>query len=183
MKLSEHKDLKQAIATLPEKEKDKLLLRLVAKDKILTEHLHFKLLESEIDLDLRKESIEKYIEDTINSLKKTSYKDALSHLRQLNSKINHFFKITKDNLGEAELRLYLLNAFKISYHSPYYRGKDVEYQFSIYFLKTVDALLKKVKKLHEDFQFDLTENLEKLREKTTNPNFERARRVVELIDF
>ena len=41
MKLSEHKDLKKEILALPVKEKDKLLLRLVAKDKVLTEHLHF----------------------------------------------------------------------------------------------------------------------------------------------
>lgn len=43
MKLSEHKDLKTAITELPVKEKDKLLLRLVAKDKVLTEHLHYKI--------------------------------------------------------------------------------------------------------------------------------------------
>ena len=50
MRLSEHKDLKIEILALPTKEKDKLLLRLVAKDKVLTEHLHFLLLEDEDNL-------------------------------------------------------------------------------------------------------------------------------------
>jgi hypothetical protein len=36
MKLSEHKDLKTAITELPVKEKDKLLLRVVAIDNVIT---------------------------------------------------------------------------------------------------------------------------------------------------
>jgi hypothetical protein len=81
MKLSEHKDLKASIINLPPKEKDKLLLRLIAKDKVLTEHLHFKLLEDELDLEDRKNRIKSDIDDSIPEIKKLNAKDALARFR------------------------------------------------------------------------------------------------------
>jgi predicted component of type VI protein secretion system len=84
MLLSEHKDLKLAIRSLPEKEKDKLLLRLVAKDKVLTEHLHFKLLENEQDLSDRCEALMERIDRSIAELldnRKLTSKDTLAKMR------------------------------------------------------------------------------------------------------
>lgn len=170
MKLSEHKDLKDAITALPDKEKDKLLVRLVAKDKVLTEHLHFKLLENETDLDIRKSAIKAEIDKTVFHLRNADYRDGLYYLRQLNSHINHFFKITKDYFGEAALKVYLMNSFKITYHSPSYRGKDVGYQFAVYYVKAADSLVKKVQKLHEDLQFDLSVEVNELLKKIYNSN-------------
>jgi hypothetical protein len=99
MILSEHKDLKYAITGLPAKDKDKLLLRLIAKDKILTEHLHFKLLEDTSDLEARRLALSELIEENISELTASSrfnVKDALLLLRTLNGKINHHYKVTKD---------------------------------------------------------------------------------------
>ncbi len=68
MLLSEHKDLKMEIRSLPEKEKDKLLLRLIAKDKVLTEHLHFKLLEDESDLGARHDKLHEEINEVVSEI-------------------------------------------------------------------------------------------------------------------
>ena len=60
-------DLEDAIINLPSKEKNKLLIRLINKDKVLVEQLHFKLLEHpEIDLKLRQDAVS----DDIKNLKK-----------------------------------------------------------------------------------------------------------------
>ncbi|MGY3053436.1 hypothetical protein ACVWYG_001636 [Pedobacter sp. UYEF25] len=165
MKLSEHKDLKEAIMALPEKEKDKLLLRLVAKDKILTEHLHFRLLETEIDLHARKEVIAKEIGNVVASIQHVSYRDALYYFRQMTTIINHFFKITKDSYSEVELKVLLLNSMPILFNTPHYRGKDFGFQFAVFFVKSADAVIKKVEKLHEDLQFDLTDDVNRMLKK------------------
>ena len=180
MKLSEHKDLKEALILMPVKEKDKLLLRLIAKDKILTEHLHFKLLETEIDLEARKEAIADEIKKTVGNIEQVSYRDALYYLRQLTTSINHFFKITKDGYAEAELKVLLLNSMPISFNSPHYRGKDFGFQFAVYFVKSADAVVKKVQKLHEDFQFDLADDVNKMLKKIYDSHLTKGAEYIQL---
>ncbi|HEY0175615.1 MAG TPA: hypothetical protein VGC08_04505 [Pedobacter sp.] len=161
MLLKDHKDLKAAIMAIPPKEKDKLLLRLVAKDKVLTEHLHFKLLEDESDLELRQESLMEEIDDAVKALremKKSTSKDALAVLRKLNGRVNHHYKVTKDADTEVELRLHLLKMLPLGYSegvfSPMAKFNE---RLKTYFLRTVLALYKKYQKLHEDLQYDLKE--------------------------
>ena len=99
MRLAEHKDLKIEIKSLPEKEKDKLLLRLIAKDKVLTEHLHFMLLENEEDLANRYQDLSQAISNVLMELNKTgkaSSKDVLLKIRRLSGSISHHQKVTKD---------------------------------------------------------------------------------------
>jgi hypothetical protein len=159
MLLKDHKDLKAAITAIPPKEKDKLLLRLIAKDKVLTEHLHFKLLESEADLEDRRSSLSEEIDDSISALlklKKSTSKDALAAFRKLNGRVNHHYKVTKDPNTEAELRLHLLKIVPLDYNegvfSPMAKFNE---RLKTYFLRTTLALYKKYVKLHEDLQYDL----------------------------
>jgi hypothetical protein len=112
MKLNEHKELKKEILALPPKEKDKLLLRLVAKDKVLTEHLHFLLLEDGSDLVDRVETIKQNISKTLQSLgasKSTTAKEVLANLRSLAKQVNHNFRVTKAAFEDVELRIFLFN--------------------------------------------------------------------------
>ncbi|MNK27927.1 hypothetical protein D3C87_462940 [compost metagenome] len=166
MKLSEHKDLKKEILALPVKEKDKLLLRLVAKDKVLTEHLHFLLLEDESNLSDRVAFIKNEITDileNLNSTPKTSAKDALLLLRKLTKQINHFYKVTKADFEEIELKLMMFNAspmkFRFKVHSL---TKNHEQLLANYVVKSILIVLRKFEKLHEDLQFDLKEEVNKL---------------------
>lgn len=172
MKLSEHKDLKQEILALPPKEKDKLLLRLVAKDKVLTEHLHFLLLEDESNLIDRviqiKETILQVMQD-LEKQKKLNAKEVLTNLRRLTKLVNHNFRVTKASFEDIELRIFLFNhtvtQFKSSVFSSY---KNYEQLFAVYFVKSTLVTLRKFDKLHEDLRFDLSENVNNLLTKIYN---------------
>ena len=169
MLLKDHKDLKAAITDIPPKEKDKLLLRLIAKDKVLTEHLHFKLLEDESDLDDRHKALTEEINeaiDILNTMRKPTSKEALLIMRKLNGKVNHHYKVTKDPNTEVELRLHLLAHLPIGYNeglfSPLAKFNE---RLKTYFLRTSLALYKKYIKLHEDLQYDLKDEFNGLLEK------------------
>ena len=166
MLLSKHKELKAAITSLPDKEKDKLLLRLIAKDKVLTEHLHFKLLEDEHGLSERTEVLRQDIETEITALgiiKAKGAKEALVQIRKLNGRVNHHYKVTKDLYSEAELKIYLLGLvnfeFKLNVFSPYSKFTE---RLAVYYVKATIAVMKKYLKLHEDLQFDLREDFNQL---------------------
>jgi hypothetical protein len=166
MKLSEHKDLKKQILDLPPKEKDKLLLRLVAKDKVLTEHLHFLLLEDESNLRDRVEAIKEEIlqnMQTLSSSKNTNAKDTLSTLRKLAKAVNHNLRVTKANFEDVSLRIFLFHhtvtKFKGRNYSSYKSYDDI---FVTYFIKSTLVTLRKFYKLHEDLQFDLKDDMNKL---------------------
>lgn len=177
MKLSEHKDLKNAITSLPEKEKDKLLLRLIAKDKVLTEHLHFKLLENEQDLSERIEMLTQDIETDSAQLAsgKNNSKEALLKMRNLNGRINHHYKVTKDSYSEVDLRIHLLDRLPVNFKegvlSPYNKFKE---RLLIYFVKTALSLTKKYAKLHEDLQYDLRDRMNSVLNKIYKSNMARA---------
>jgi len=162
MKLSEHKDLKNAITDLPVKEKDRLLLRLIAKDKVLTEHLHYKLLEDETDLESRKEHIKIVVEDQVTDLKQLNAKEALVKVRKMITTVNHFYKVTKDPIGEVELKIFILNRVPFDYKRSTLGYRDYMILFSTFYLKTVAVTINKYKKLHEDLQYDLSEDLNNL---------------------
>jgi len=162
MKLAEHKDLKNAITDLPVKEKDKLLLRLIAKDKVLTEHLHYRLLEDEQDLDYRKEKIKSDIQSQITELRKLSVKEALVKVRKMITSVNHFYKVTKDTFGEVELKIFILSSIPLDYKRSLFGYKDFGFLFVTFYIKTVQVTLNKLAKLHEDLQFDLSENTNQL---------------------
>lgn len=163
MKLSEHKDLKREILNLPEKEKDKLLLRLVAKDKVLTEHLHFLLLEDESNLRDRvaflKNEINESFKDLANS-PKTTAKETLLVIRKLTKEINHFYKVTKADVDELELKLLMFSTAPMLFkYRVYSATKNYEQLFAHYMVKSVLVVLRKFAKLHEDLQFDLSEKV------------------------
>jgi hypothetical protein len=174
MKLSEHKELKQEILALPPKEKDKLLLRLVGKDKVLTERLHFELLENEEDLHQRiatlKENILQVMQD-VKTLKNVNAKEVLAQLRKLAKQVGHNFKVTKANFEDVELRLFLFNntvlTFKTGLFSSY---KNYEHMFASYFVKYTLMTIRKFNALHEDLQYDLKDEMNKLLVKIHNGN-------------
>lgn len=166
MLLSAHKELKNSIVALPPKEKDKLLLRLIAKDKVLTEHLHFKLLEDEGGLQHRRELLEQEIDEAIELLKshkRSTSKDTLLVMRRLNGMINHHFKVTRDVNTEVELKLHLLNSLPIQLKDSVYAAISAYNDKLIsYFVRTTVSVYKKFTKMHEDLQFDLSEQFNRV---------------------
>lgn len=164
--MSLHKDpeLKEAVLNLPPKEKDKLLVRLISKDKMLIKQLHYQLLEDEFDLEERINSLREKLQALLspersgikNVATYTHYRTLLSLLRQASGMINEHEKITKDKFSEVEFRLLILHiAFSLYpnlFENSYIAASDKLIRYVIARLKTT---FNKYDKLHEDLQFDL----------------------------
>ncbi|MFC0181271.1 hypothetical protein ACFFJX_01240 [Pseudarcicella hirudinis] len=102
------KELQSVILAMSSKEKDKLLLRLIAKDRVLLERLRFELLEESSTIEERREEIRKAI-DHLYQTPVYSSGYLMMDIRSVNALITHHVKITKDKYGEVELTLRLLN--------------------------------------------------------------------------
>ena len=147
------KDLEKAVLNLPTKEKDKLLIKLIGKSELLIQQLNFQLLEDDSDLRHKREEIK-------NLILKVSkmYHDTpgwmMVDMRDLNGRITHHVKVTKDKYGEVELTLFLLNTFFENQLSnlEHYSGKSDT--ISLYIAKRTEFLLNKLPKLHEDYYIE-----------------------------
>lgn len=157
-------ELKDAILSLPEKEKDKLLLRLIRKDKTLIQQLHFQLLEDEIDLEERKTNAFKLLNEQIESigweLKTQKYhqpKRLLTELRALSGIINHYHLITKDKAGELEMRLHILDEVFVHAASHFSYHNYSNEKLLIYIAGRIKNIFLSYGRLHEDLQYDYIE--------------------------
>jgi hypothetical protein len=147
------KELESAILNLSPQEKDKMLLKLIAKNDVLIDQLYFKLLEDESDLKEKRQNIKDGISE---SAQYVHYSPGLMmmSMRDLNGHITRHVKITKDKYGEVELTLYLLNTFfehQLPHLKSYTRHTDTIAQ---YIGKRTEFVLNKFKKLHEDYHIE-----------------------------
>lgn len=169
MSLHKQPDLKRVVLELSEKEKDKLLVRLIGKDKMLMKQLHFQLLEDESDLQHRIEQLQTDLQEIIGKLQQEiSDKPSAHNFRELNIElrrasgiINEHEKVTKDKLSDFEGRLYLLeNTFRLfpSLFTPtlYVAGTKLR-RYMVGRIKNVQS---KYDKIHEDLQFDYQEQMD-----------------------
>ena len=173
--MSLHKDaeLKEAVLNLSPKEKDKLLVRLIGKDKMLMKQLHFQLLEDETDLEDRIEKLRTNLSDMLqpsrsgikNVAMYSNYKALTNLLRQASGMINEHEKVTKDKFSEAEFRLLILEqAFKL-YPILFDRTHIlVGSKLQNYVTTRIKSTFGKYDKLHEDLQFDLRDSYEFVRD-------------------
>lgn len=103
------KEFKEAISCLPEKEKDKLLIRLLKKDLILAQRLEFELID-DLSVDERRALIADDIETEVKKF--SGYSGSIGYLnmdmRYLSGSITKHVKITKDKFGEVSLNILML---------------------------------------------------------------------------
>ncbi|WP_338789994.1 hypothetical protein [Bernardetia sp. MNP-M8] len=153
------KELKEAICQMPQKEKDKILLRLIAKDQMLIARLEHDLFGDENETKALAEEIKEDI-DNMTSFNHGTPGWLMMAMRTENGAITKHVKITKDKTGEIELTLYLLSqTFKRqeSFLTKYAYRAD---KFGGYVCKRTDFVLKKILKLHPDLQFDYKNEVE-----------------------
>lgn len=169
MSLHKDQELKVAVLSLPEKAKDKLLVRLINKDKMLLKQLHYELLEDEIDLQDRiadlKNALESLFDTNLHKIKNipiySNYKNLSSLLRQASGMVNEHEKITKDKVSVVECRLLILQEafdrfdtlFGPSALSP-------AFKLHKYVSGRIKNAVKLYDNLHEDLQFDLKDQME-----------------------
>ncbi len=158
------KELEAAILSLPIKEKDKMLLKLIAKNEVLIEQLQFQLLEDESDLKLKREEIKTAI-DRVSKLRHDTPGWMMMDMRDLNGRITYHSKITKDKYGEVELTLFMLNTFfdrQLPLMEKYTRQSDT---LALYVAKRTEGLLNKLKKINEDYYIEFEDGVNLLLER------------------
>jgi hypothetical protein len=147
------KDLQEAILFMPQKEKDKLLLKLIAKDDVLIQQLQFTLVEESTTIEFRRDEVKAAI-DKLYRQNALSSGYLMMDMRYVNAEITRHVKVTKDKYGEVELTIKLLkDCFEkqLKWIKQYTSKSDT---LSNYVAKRTDFVLKKLVKLHPDIQFD-----------------------------
>lgn len=146
-------ELKKAILQMPIKEKDKLLLRLIAKDKALIDRLHFELLEDSATIPERREEIRSRIV-RISRFNESSPGWIMMNMRDLSGEITYHVKITKDKIGGLELNLFMLNTFLETYQNLLRTYSSYADKCALYIAKKAVTILNGLDKLDEDYKFD-----------------------------
>ena len=154
-------DLKKAIVHMPGVEKDKLLLRLIAKDATLTEKLQFELVERGQTIDERRELIRDFIRRTA-TLKADSPGWLMMDMRTVSGYISRHLKVTKDKYGEVELMLYMLNTFYDHNAHLIQKYNSRSDKCAEYIAKRTDQVLKKAVKLDPDYHIEFSSEINKL---------------------
>ena len=145
------KEFKEAISAFSGKEKDKLIFRLLKKDRILAHRLYFELIDPETADDKRLQMQDLIIKEVSAAAKRFGRtKFFLTNIRKISSKITEHVKITSDKFGEVSLNLLLISeTLKNSSQS------GDQYKLYIYFLNKLFRSLILTTKLDEDYFLDL----------------------------
>ena len=154
------KEFKQALSEFSSKEKDKLIFRLLKKDKLLSKKLYFELIDPETTDDKRN-AMEEIISERITEISKyvANQKYFLVLIRKLSAEITEHVKITTDKFGDVYLNLFLIN--KILEHNEKLGRQrfDAVYKLYIYLINKIIKALIQIKKLDEDYWMEFDELL------------------------
>jgi hypothetical protein len=158
-------ELKEALADLNGKEKDKLMYRLLPKDPKLIAKLEYQLLEHSLTQEDRREDLRNDIMKIMSVYPQRYYSAGylLLTLRDISGRITYHKDITGDKLGEVELNyLMLTDAIERNLNflkqESYYSAKT----FNEYVVKRIIKLFALSSKLHEDYLLEFEEYMLKL---------------------
>lgn len=157
------KAFKEAISCLPDKEKDKLLFRLLKKDPILAKRLEFELVSAQ-SVEEKREEMEEHIKTRVREFSEGFY--SLGYLnmdiRFLSGDITEYVKITKDKFGEARLNLLLLKeVLKFnSTHISNARWTSKLIKIAVALLARTFKILTLIEKLDEDYFIEFEDDLQ-----------------------
>lgn len=154
------KIFKKALSEFSGSEKDKLIFRLLKKDRILSHKLYFELIDPETEDDKRAK-LEILISGEVTAAAKhlRNHKYFLVLIRKISAKITEHVKITTDKFGEVSLNLLLIN--EVLSKSEHFRDG---YKLYIYLLNKIFKILIQTQKLDEDYFIELEDSFEKLHE-------------------
>lgn len=154
------KEFKQALSEFSSKEKDKLIFRLLKKDKLLSKKLYFELIDPETTDDKRN-TMESYLKERITDLSKHigNPKYFLVLVRKLSGEITEHVKVTTDKFGDVFLNLFLVNTI-LEHNDKLSRQRfDAVYKLYIYLINKIIKALIQIQKLDEDYWLEFDEIL------------------------
>jgi hypothetical protein len=159
------KEFKAALSNFSSVEKDRLIFRLLKKDKLLSKKLYFELIDPETT-DNKRDDMEETVQEKVLLASKyiSNQKYFLSVIRKISAEITEHVKITTDKFGEVTLNLLLVNEI-LKYNEDLSRQRfDNVYKLYLYLInKTVRALLL-IRKLDADYWMEIDEYLDPLKE-------------------
>lgn len=158
--------LKEAILNMPQKEKDKLLLRLVAKDIMLIARFQYQLIEQGESLEERISELLEQFEHNLTLGETFNYSPnyLMMAMRHCSGDISRHYKITKDKVSEITLTLAMINyAFSLnpSVFSNETKRLQRSEKFSKYVVKRMFTIISKAEKLHEDYYMEFRDGINK----------------------
>jgi hypothetical protein len=165
MKLDE--EFKEAIRRMPEKEKDKLIFRLLKHDLILLNRLRFELL-AEFTIEESRNFIKDEISQALKGLHDNSYyplSDLYWYIRDFSGRISNHLSITRDKYGEVELLIFLVHEGLKTYHSLEVSNRKHPSNLDQYFINKLMKILLLIQKLNPDLKSDFKQDLFDIQEK------------------
>ena len=166
------KEFKAALSAFSSIEKDRLIFRLLKKDKLLSKKLYFELIDQETT-DNKRDAMEEVIDEKILLASKYigNQKYFLSIVRKISAEITEHVKITTDKFGEVSLNLLLINKI-LDHNQDLSRQRfDNVYKLYLYLINKVVKSLLLTKKLDEDYWFEIDEHLSELHKKINDNNY------------
>lgn len=153
------------LRALPPREKDKLLLRLVAKDPVLLEQLSYRHLEHEATLDERVGELREYFRRLCGPVEGMSPGILMMRFRQASGYLTRHVRVTRDKLGEVQLLIELLHDGLDRNLRPMrqrYRAPARWRKLAQYLCKRLPTVMRKADKLHPDLHLEFEPQLNDL---------------------
>ncbi|WP_312394539.1 deoxyuridine 5'-triphosphate nucleotidohydrolase [Chryseobacterium sp.] len=160
------KEFKAALSNFSSIEKDRLIFRLLKKDKLLSKKLYFELIDPETT-DNKRDAMEEIIAEKVLLASKYigNQQYFLGIIRKLSAEITEHVKITTDKFGDISLNLLMINKI-LDYNEDLRTQRfDNVYKLYIYLINKIFKALTLTKKLDEDYWIEIDEYLDKLHDK------------------
>lgn len=166
------KEFKTAISNFSSLEKDRLLFRLLKKDKLLSKKLYFELIDPE-NTDQKRAQMEENIRKKLVILSKylSNHQYYLMHIRKISSEITEHVKVTTDKFGEVSLTLFLVNEVLENNKKLNTQRFDATYKLYLYLINKIVKSLILTKKLDEDYWMEIDEYLRELQQKIEDNHY------------
>jgi len=149
------KHLEKAIVEMPQKEKDKLLLRLIAKDELLTEKLEHQLLGDDSDTLERRNELMEYIREMAAYAHYDTPGWLMMAMRDCSGRVTRHEKVTKDKFGEVLLLLALINEPFAKQKSMLTKKAGRADNFAEYVVKKAKMIMTRLGKIHPDYYVEI----------------------------
>ena len=162
------KEFKTALSQLSSVEKDRLIFRLLKKDKILSKKLYFELIDQETT-DQKRDQMEDLVKEKVEYASKyiSNQKYFVVLIRKISAEITEHVKVTSDKFGDVSLNLFLINQV-LEFNPLLSRQRFNEiYKLYLYIINKVVKALSLTKKLDEDYWMEIDEYLSELYTKIT----------------
>lgn len=160
------KEFKQALSEFSSIEKDRLIFRLLKKDKLLSKKLYFEIIDPETT-DQKRDQMEENVTEKLASAARYigNPKYYLSTIRTISAEITEHVKVTTDKFGEVYLNLFLVDQILENNDSFAQQRFDNVYKLYIYLINKIVRALLLIKKIDEDYWMEFDEILGKIDDK------------------